>query len=110
MKIAGNIPNIYQNYKTEKSSKVDNKGSEFEELLKGKEAVLKDKVELSGNAVRMQNANSVEIEFLKRKYLSLDGNREMKIEKLKEDIKNKEYEVSDEEIVEAILNNGEEMI
>ena len=50
MKIAGNIPNIYQNYKTEKSSKVDNKGSEFEELLKGKEAVLKDKVELKNLA------------------------------------------------------------
>lgn len=110
MKIAGNIPNIYQNYKTEKSSKVDNKASEFEELLKGKEAGLKDKVELSGNAVRMQNTNSVEIEFLKRKYLSLDGNREMKLEKLKEEIKNEEYEVSEEEIVEAILNNGEGMI
>ena len=58
----------------------------------------------------MQNTNSVEIEFLKRKYLSLDGNREMKLEKLKEEIKNEEYEVSEEEIVEAILNNGEGMI
>jgi anti-sigma28 factor (negative regulator of flagellin synthesis) len=109
MKIAGNIPNIYQSYKNEKSSKVE-KSSEFGELLKGKEAVLKDKVEISGAAVKMQNINGTEIEFLKRKFMLMDGNREVKLEKLKENIKNGKYEVSDEEIVEAILNKGEEMI
>lgn len=109
MKIAGNIPNIYQSYKNEKSGKVE-KSSEFGEVLKGKEAVLKDKVEISGAAVKMQNINGTEIEFFKKKYISLDENREAKIEKIKENIKNGKYKVSDEEIVEAILNNGEEMI
>lgn len=109
MKIAGNIPNVYQNYKAENSSKVEKK-VEFGELLKSKEAVLKDKVEISGAAVKMQTVNGTEIEFLKRKYISMDGNREAKIEKIKENIKNGKYKVSDEEIVEAILNNGEEMI
>lgn len=107
MKIAGNIPNIYQGYKTEKTAKSEN-SKDFGEILKVKEAVLKDKVEISGAAIKMQGTNSIEVEFLKRRFFSIDGSREGKIEKLKDDIKNGKYEVSDEEIVEAILKDSGE--
>ena len=108
MKIVGNIPNLYSDYKIEKKEKVG-KSEEFQNIISSK-AASADRVEIS-SAFKTDIFNNAEIEFLKRKFFTVDEKREEKIAKLKDSIKNGEYEVKEEELADAILrSSSEEMV
>lgn len=104
MKIMGNIGSVYQTYKIDKKDKIEQKGlSEFEKVKNG----IADKVEISNNA-KSESVNNSEVEFIKRRYFTVQGKREEKIAKLKEDVKNGRYSVSDEDIADAIIGSESE--
>lgn len=77
--------------------------SEFEKVKNG----IADKVEISNNA-KSESVNNSEVEFIKRRYFTVQGKREEKIAKLKEDVKNGRYSVSDEDIADAIIGSESE--
>ncbi len=103
MKILGNLSNVYKAYKTEK---IENKSDKEIKKTKEDSSVKSgsfDKVTISNEAKTQMRDK--EVAYLKKRLAMIDEGKENRISDIKEKIKNGTYNISEDKVADAILNN-----
>lgn len=101
MKILSNIPSVYKNMK---SNKVDNKNLDRDINKGGKSAKVKDKITISSSPDQAK-IREAEVSFVKQKLDSIPDIREARVQEIKQQIQEGNYNIDMEKVAEAIFNN-----